>query len=256
MLDLDRDFHILLALVEAARRLITCDQNELAQTEGLVVLEHFGSIAMKLHRTPDHVHEARGSIVDEIAAILGLFVGAARCHKIRSPKNGIERGEHVVRKLREHLFLERMLFLDRAEGCHPHAPTIIEHIHRALAREPAGCVVLCDHAEFKMFERAIVQCLLNDIAIFWKDHVHEAALRKRYELFDRIVEIVQCEFTGKVKRIGLIEEAAHRTDCYIGRKQIVDLLPERSFSSCLFIGAEEEKILFVVRTVDFHALSC
>lgn len=107
-----------------------------------------------------------------------------------------------------------------------------------------------------MLERAIVQCLLNDIAIFWKDHVHEAALRKRYELFDRIVEIVQCEFAGEVKRISLIEEAAHRTDRYIGRKQIVDLLPERSFSSCLFIGTEEEKILFVVRTVDFHALSC
>ena len=107
-----------------------------------------------------------------------------------------------------------------------------------------------------MFERAIVQCLLNNIAIFWKDHVHEAALRKRYELFDRIVEVIEREFAGEVKRIGFIEEAAHRTDRYIGRKQIVDLLPERSFSGCLFIGTEEEKILFVVRTVDFHALSC
>ena len=107
-----------------------------------------------------------------------------------------------------------------------------------------------------MLERAIVQCLLNDIAIFWKDHVHEAALGKLHEIFDGIVEIVQCEFAGEVKRISLIEEAAHRTNCYIGRKQIVDLLPERSFSSCLFIGTEEEKILFVVRTVDFHALSC
>ena len=107
-----------------------------------------------------------------------------------------------------------------------------------------------------MIERAVIQCLLDDIAIFWKDHIHEAALGKLHELFDGVVEVVECKFTGEVKRIGFIEEAAHRTDRYIGRKQIVDLLPERSFSGCLFIGTEEEKILFVVRTVDFHALSC
>ena len=217
MLHLDRDIHILLAFVEAVRCLITRGQNEFAQTERLVALKHLSGIAMKLHRTPHHVHKARGSIIDKVTAILGLLISTARCHKICSPKNSIERGEHVVRKLGEHLFFECVLFLDRAKGCYPHAPIIIENIHRTLARKPTGRVSFCDHAEFKMLERAIIQCLLNNSAVFRKDHIHKAALGELHEIFDRIVEIVEREFAGEVKRIRLIEEATHRTDRHICR---------------------------------------